>query len=331
MRCIGSRPRSTTRSAGTTQLTKNQTFDPFDRVTFQAEKVGAQSSVSTRYAFGGGNPIGRVELNGHMNREESYGGGFTTENLERCGSGCSLDGSNPVSGSSGDSFNNAVDNVFVGMLSGGIKTVEAAAAGPLAPILALTGAGVGSQFDNFAADHGAETDSAAFTAGEIIGIPIPAGAGAKVADRTAITLADKAAAKLADNAAAQDAVAALRASGSAGAKRNIAAAEVSIEGTGSYLLRSVSGATGRPGMVPGVGSPGNPQRFLPTATGSNNRFSDTEFKILNSIANKLGPSSSSVRGTITLYSELPVCSSCSSVISQFSAAFPNVVLNVTTG
>jgi RHS repeat-associated protein len=40
-------------SAGTALLTRNQTFDPFDRVTFQAEKVGTQNSVSTRYTFVG--------------------------------------------------------------------------------------------------------------------------------------------------------------------------------------------------------------------------------------------------------------------------------------
>ena len=98
----------------------------------------------------------------------------------------------------------------------------------------------------------------------------------------------------------------------------------------SYMLRSVSGSTEREGMVPNVGSAGNPQRFLPTATGGNSRFFDTEFKILNSVANRLGPSSS-VRGVINMHSELPVCSSCSSVMSQFRDAFPNIALNVSTG
>ncbi|WP_167219214.1 deaminase domain-containing protein [Kribbella shirazensis] len=71
---------------------------------------------------------------------------------------------------------------------------------------------------------------------------------------------------------------------------------------------------------------------MPTASGAtNNRFTDTELKILNQTANNLGPSSSSVRGTINLHSELTVCSSCNSVISVFRAAFPDVVVNVTTG
>jgi RHS repeat-associated protein len=40
-------------SAGTPTLTRNQTYDPFDRVTFQSEKVGSAQSVSTRYTFVG--------------------------------------------------------------------------------------------------------------------------------------------------------------------------------------------------------------------------------------------------------------------------------------
>ncbi|MEU6217225.1 polymorphic toxin-type HINT domain-containing protein [Streptomyces sp. NPDC047022] len=130
---------------------------------------------------------------------------------------------------------------------------------------------------------------------------------------------------------AQTAVSDLRASGQVGAKRNIAAAEVAIDGQDSYVLSSVSGDAERAGTVPTVGSEGNPQRFIPQATGSNTRFSDTEFKLLNSIANRLGPSSDSIAGTINLHSELPMCDSCSSVVSQFRDMFPGIDLNVTTG
>ena len=97
------------------------------------------------------------------------------------------------------------------------------------------------------------------------------------------------------------------------------------------MLSSVSGDAERAGTVPTVGSEGNPQRFIPQATGSNTRFSDTEFKLLNSIANRLGPSSDSITGTINLHSELPMCDSCSSVVSQFRDMFPGIDLNVTTG
>jgi hypothetical protein len=130
---------------------------------------------------------------------------------------------------------------------------------------------------------------------------------------------------------AQDAVNELRDSGTVSAKRNIAAAEVGIDGQGSYVLRSVSGSAERAGSVSEVGTEGNPQRFIPQATGSNARFSDTEFKLLNQIANNLGPSSDSVSGSVNLYSELPLCASCSSVAGQFQESFPNIDLNITTG
>ncbi|WP_158632658.1 deaminase domain-containing protein [Amycolatopsis sp. WAC 01416] len=80
-----------------------------------------------------------------------------------------------------------------------------------------------------------------------------------------------------------------------------------------------------------VGSAGNPQRFIPQATGGNTRFSDTEFKLLNQTANRIGQSSPHVRGTINLHTDFAVCTSCSSVISQFRDAFPGVRLNLTTG
>jgi RHS repeat-associated protein len=129
----------------------------------------------------------------------------------------------------------------------------------------------------------------------------------------------------------QDAVAGLRNSGTVGGGRNIAGANVAIDGQAPDLLLSVSGQAERAGTVPGIGAAGNPQRFIPTATGVNNRFADSEFKLLNFVANRLGASSDTVSGTIDLHSELPVCTSCGSVIGQFQRAFPNVTVNVTTG
>ncbi|MCD5360615.1 hemagglutinin repeat-containing protein [Chromobacterium aquaticum] len=59
------------------------------------------------------------------------------------------------------------------------------------------------------------------------------------------------------------------------------------------------------------------------------RDSDTEFKILENIAQKLGPSSN-VSGTINLLSEKAVCPSCRSVVDQFRLRYPNIKLNVFT-
>ncbi len=93
---------------------------------------------------------------------------------------------------------------------------------------------------------------------------------------------------------------------------------------------AVSGAAARPGTVLNVRASGNVQRFVPTATEANSRFFDAEFKLLNYAANILGPSSE-VSGVIRLHTELPVCTSCGSVIDQFRSAYPNIQLIVTTG
>ena len=117
------------------------------------------------------------------------------------------------------------------------------------------------------------------------------------------------------------------------ANNNVAAAAVNIDGMDPQMLTSVSGGSARTGTVPEVGVEGNPQRFLPGRMdgGANTRFSDTEFKILNYLANQIGPSSDSVTGSVWLHSDFPVCDSCNGVIDQFRSAFPNVDLRVTSG
>ncbi|GAB2875935.1 hypothetical protein GCM10022245_08760 [Streptomyces mayteni] len=127
----------------------------------------------------------------------------------------------------------------------------------------------------------------------------------------------------------------LRATGSVSRRNNIAAADVNIQGLDRQTLLSVSGAAERANTVPNVGAHGNPQRYVPQALSNqnpnNSRFFDTEFKLLNYIANQIGRSSSTVTGRIDLYSELEVCGSCSSVINQFRGDFPNVQINVSWG
>ncbi|MHA7683079.1 hemagglutinin repeat-containing protein [Cupriavidus sp. PET2-C1] len=56
---------------------------------------------------------------------------------------------------------------------------------------------------------------------------------------------------------------------------------------------------------------------------------DTEFKILETIAQRLG-GDRNVVGSINLFSEKAVCPSCTSVIVQFRNMFPNIQLNVFT-
>jgi len=108
-----------------------------------------------------------------------------------------------------------------------------------------------------------------------------------------------------------------------GKKRNIAFAEFEIDGKVGELV-GVSGRASRPGTV---GIPENP-RFEKIATGNNPRTLDSEAKILEDLASKLPPNA---RGTVNLFSELPLCVSCSNVVPQFQRAFPNIILNVSNG
>ena len=71
-----------------------------------------------------------------------------------------------------------------------------------------------------------------------------------------------------------------------------------------------------------------PSSTVPSAAGALiNRAVDSEAKILNNIAAKLGDNTSAT-GTINLLTERAPCVSCSNVIQQFQAKYPNITINV---
>lgn len=57
------------------------------------------------------------------------------------------------------------------------------------------------------------------------------------------------------------------------------------------------------------------------------RDSDTEYKILNEIALKLG-NDVNATGEIKLFTELDTCDSCSKVIAEFADKYKNIKLEV---
>lgn len=61
--------------------------------------------------------------------------------------------------------------------------------------------------------------------------------------------------------------------------------------------------------------------------GAWDRSCDTEFKILNDIARKLGDNVSA-SGKIKLYTDLDCCPSCRSVIQQFRKKYPNIDIEI---
>ena len=62
------------------------------------------------------------------------------------------------------------------------------------------------------------------------------------------------------------------------------------------------------------------------ADGGYSRYHDTEAKILEDIASQI--KDPNISGSITLYSELPCCQSCSNIIMEFRRMFPNIKLDI---
>lgn len=58
-----------------------------------------------------------------------------------------------------------------------------------------------------------------------------------------------------------------------------------------------------------------------------NRAGDSEAKVLNNIAVQLGDNRLAA-GTVSLLTERPPCISCSNVIEQFQAKYPNIKINI---
>ncbi len=159
-------------------------------------------------------------------------------------------------------------------------------------------------------------NSAAFWTGEnLTGAFVVAGAmGGPSAE------AAEAAAQLGGKAAAA------RSALSAGGRRNVAIVAFSVdEATGE--LRTVSGQAPRPGSV---GMPETP-RYTPKVSGGFLRNADAEYKLIEELAATIGPPSESVSGTVAVYSEQAICSSCQSVISAFGRDYPNLTVKTFSG
>ncbi|MFJ2838740.1 deaminase domain-containing protein [Nocardia sp. NPDC087230] len=107
------------------------------------------------------------------------------------------------------------------------------------------------------------------------------------------------------------------------ATRNVAVMRGEVDGQ-SVSLDAVSGKNSPAGTV---GVPDN-TRFTPVSEDGNvRRPTDSEYKLLETLAQQLGPDS---KGTIELYSERKPCPACLSVIKQFEEQFPGVKVNVTS-
>jgi filamentous hemagglutinin len=76
-------------------------------------------------------------------------------------------------------------------------------------------------------------------------------------------------------------------------------------------------------------SPGKPERFkLPNKAGELiSRNTDSEYKILDNLADKLG-NNVTVKGSVTIFTERPACGSCLGVVEQFQQKYPGIKVDV---
>ncbi|WP_354598968.1 deaminase domain-containing protein [Streptomyces sp. JL1001] len=81
-------------------------------------------------------------------------------------------------------------------------------------------------------------------------------------------------------------------------------------------------------MVPSPGDvhAGYPQRYIPVG-----ETADSEAKVFNYLADKMGPPGEGVSGTIQLHTQRPMCDSCSGVMDSFQKDYPDVRVIVTNG
>lgn len=113
---------------------------------------------------------------------------------------------------------------------------------------------------------------------------------------------------------------------------NMGVAQIDITGVQSTMaaysgLNDVTAAQQASGLV-GKVSETFTSSTVPLANGYPLlRDVDSEAKILNNVALQLGENTSA-RGTINLLTERAPCDSCSSVIQQFQAKYPNIKINV---
>ncbi|MGH2612298.1 MAG: deaminase domain-containing protein, partial [Rhabdochlamydiaceae bacterium] len=120
----------------------------------------------------------------------------------------------------------------------------------------------------------------------------------------------------------------LRQANQVGNGRNIATMDYNIGGESDSVWSS-SG----PDFKGSIPKPTDPY-FDATPTGNNLRNADSEYKLLNWLAQRFNPAgvpTSDVSGTVDLYTERPPCESCAGVIDQFRNMFRNIILNVADG
>lgn len=108
---------------------------------------------------------------------------------------------------------------------------------------------------------------------------------------------------------------------------NVAVAEIDIPGLPRQMAAHSQVSLAGKGLV-GAGSGNFVAQSVPNKAGDLvYRGIDTEYKILDNIADQLG-GDASARGAVNIFTEKPACASCLGVVEQFKAKYPNIIVNI---
>ncbi|RPY65033.1 hypothetical protein IPC665_30415, partial [Pseudomonas aeruginosa] len=108
---------------------------------------------------------------------------------------------------------------------------------------------------------------------------------------------------------------------------NVAIAEIDIPGIPRQMAAHSQVSDAGKGLI-GSGSGNFVAQSVPNKAGDMvYRGIDTEYKILDNIADQLG-SNTSARGTVNILTEKAACASCLNVAEQFKAKYPNITVNI---
>ncbi|WP_342417985.1 deaminase domain-containing protein [Paenibacillus sp. FSL R10-2782] len=116
---------------------------------------------------------------------------------------------------------------------------------------------------------------------------------------------------------------------------NFAYAEVNVTGVDKTDYYAHSGIHDSTKKIPGTGEfsfkPGEPifkATEAPDKAGNTYlRDGDTEYKILNDLAKRIGDNPNAT-GKIKLFTEKDTCGSCNKIIQQFDEKYPNITIEV---
>ncbi|PIT09796.1 hypothetical protein BGI30_06505 [Snodgrassella alvi] len=111
---------------------------------------------------------------------------------------------------------------------------------------------------------------------------------------------------------------------------NAASAEIDVEGISNKKLLAHS-RVDEPDISKGIVGKGNnifETKHVPNKQGVLiDRSGDSEAKIFEHVAKQLG-NNTSAKGTVTIMTERPACTSCLGVADQFRAKYPNIKVNI---